>query len=115
MSRSCRIRFLPLTPTTEQSSFALCRQGSRNKEGKGGMALQILTEPYTYRGGGADYTHQITYCPSLPPGFSDLPMALHITNVINTTTSHSSHIMCQNELLIPEALLFECRSLIEID
>ena len=50
-----------------------------------------------------------------PPGFSDLPMALHITNVINTTTSHSAHIMCQNELLIPEALLFECRSLIEID
>ena len=46
MSRSCRIRFLPLTPTTEQSSFALCRQGSRNKEGKGAIALQILTEPY---------------------------------------------------------------------
>ena len=114
MSRSCRIRFLPLTPTTEQSSFALCRQGSRNKEGKGGMALQILTEPYVDLGG-ADYAHQKNFLPSTPLGFSDLPMALHITNVINTTTSHSAHIMCQNELLIPEALLFECRSLIEID
>ena len=64
MSRSCRIRFLPLTPTTEQSSFALCRQGCRNKEGKGAMALQILTEPYVDLGG-ADYAHQIISCP--PP------------------------------------------------
>ena len=113
MSRSCRIRFLPLTPTTEQSSFALCRQGCRNTEGRGAVALQILTEPMSTWGEQVMPTKLFFALHS--PGFSDLPMALHITNVINTTTSHSTHIMCQNELLIPEALLFECRSLIEID
>ena len=78
------------------------------------MTLQILTDPCVELGG-ADYAHQKAFCPPNPPGFLNLPIALHITNVINTTTSHSTHIMCQNELLIPEALLFECRSLIEID
>ena len=78
------------------------------------MALQILTEPYVDLGG-ADYAQRKNFLPSSPHGLSDLPMALHITNVINTTTSHSAHIMCQDELLIPEALLFESQSLIEID
>ena len=78
------------------------------------MALQIWPEPYVDLGV-VDYAQRKNFLPSTPLGFSDLPMALHITNVINTTTSHSAHIMCQDELLIPEALLFESQSLIEID
>ena len=89
--------------------------GLSEQGGQEGYGPQDFDKTLYISGGGAGYAHQITSCPPLPPGFSDLPMALHITNVINTTTSHSAHIMCQNELLIPEALLFECRSLIEID
>ena len=77
------------------------------------MALQILTEPYVDLGRRLCPTEKLLALH--PPWIFRPSNGPAITNVINTTTSHSAHIMCQNELLIPEALLFECRSLIEID